>query len=175
MDRPQIIKTLRENHDEFLRYINELSDAEFLFSHPQKWSAGQQLAHIVKCVEPLVQAFHMPHSVLAQNFGTTDRPGRSYDELLADYEVQLNAGGKAPSRFVPEAVTLAEKQTISAQLEKSVHELCAGVERFSEDELDTYQLPHPLLKHISLREMLYNAICHVKHHQQQAVRNLQLL
>ena len=45
-------------------------------------------------------------------------------------------------------------------------------DKFSEDEIDTYILPHPLLGKLTIREMIYFTIYHVEHHQNNTKQNL---
>ena len=53
MNKTVLTKELTINHNLFLEYINSLTDKEFNGKLDQKWSAGQELEHIVKSVEPL--------------------------------------------------------------------------------------------------------------------------
>lgn len=172
MNKQAVTDALTKNHNSFIHYLNELSAEEYLFSHEQKWTAGQQQAHIVLCVKPLVQVFSMDKPMIAQTFGKADRASRSYDVLLTDYLQKLDEGGKAPSRFVPEPVPADQQKALNEKLEKLVKELCSKIETFTEEELDGLFIPHPLLGNLTLREMLYNAICHVEHHYESIKRNL---
>lgn len=158
MNKQAITTSLNQHYKAFTEYINGLPEGDYTKSYQQKWTAGQQLEHIVICVKPLVQVFSMAPAAIAANFGTTDRAGRSYATLLHDYQEKLNAGGKAPARFLPDASNAPPKNALIKELESLVSTLCSRIENFTEEELDTLCLPHPLLGNISIREMLYNAI-----------------
>ena len=175
MNKQAIIDLLIENHTSFISYINSLTTEEYSFSYQQKWTAGQQLEHIVLCVKPLVQVFSMDKPAIAQTFGVADRPGITYDALLTNYKEKFKEGGKAPERFVPETVSPDQRELLSETLKKLTNELCSKVNSFTEQELDSLCIPHPLLGKLTLREMLYNAIYHVEHHQAQAKRNIKEL
>jgi hypothetical protein len=172
MNKTEIKDSLEKGYLIFAKYISELSKDEFSFTHQSKWSAGQQLKHIVLCVNPLVQVFGMPKAMIEQNFGTTEIPSRTYDKLLADYLEKLNQGGKAPNQYVPEIVSENEKLELLKTLPKLIDKLNIEIENFTEKDLDTLCIPHPLLGKITLREMLYNAIYHVEHHQKMTESNL---
>lgn len=172
MNKTEIKNSLEKRHLAFVDYINGLNDDEFKFAYESKWTAGQQLKHILLCVSPLVQVFGMPSIMIEQNFGTTKTESRTYEKLLVDYLEKLNNGGKAPSQYVPEIVTDNEKSELLNTLPKLIKKLNKEIEVFTENELDTLCIPHPLLGNISLREMLFNAIYHVKHHQNLTVNNL---
>jgi len=87
---------------------------------------------------------------------------------------KLENGGKATRRFIPRTITLNQKETIIKALNKNTSVLCSKVEKFTEQELDTLILPHPLLGKLTIREMLYFTIYHVGHHHEITKRNLTL-
>ncbi|HLP20502.1 MAG TPA: DinB family protein [Chitinophagales bacterium] len=173
MSKPEITTALTEKYSAFTNYINSISATDYMYSYNGKWTAGQQLEHIVICVKPLVQVFSMDKNAIAQTFGTTNKTGRDYETLLSEYQTKLTEGGKAPTKFVPDTITTIEQRpALTETLPKLINKLNEKIETFSEQELDTLCIPHPLLGSISLREMLYNAIYHVQHHQNAAVENL---
>jgi hypothetical protein len=58
-----------------------------------------------------------------------------------------------------------QKAALSVQLNVIISKLTKGIAGFTEKDLDTIILPHPLLGKITYREMMYFTICHVLHHQ----------
>jgi hypothetical protein len=165
MDKQNIIKKLTENHEEFIACVSQLSADEFSVSKNEKWTAGQQLEHILLSVKPVSLAFRLPMFLLKLIWGKSNREGRSYDELIARYHAKLANGSKATGPFIPKKVDLHQGQKLKASLNKEVAKLCKAIEKRSEEELDQYILPHPLLGKLTLREMLYFTIYHVKHHE----------
>jgi hypothetical protein len=172
MTKQAITDLLVKNYNIFIDYINSLTAEEYSFRYAQKWTAGQQLKHIVLCVKPLVQVFGMDKQQIQRTFGSTDKPGLSYDDLLALYEAKLKQTYNTPSKYLPEPVSLEEREILAQTLSKLIQSLCAQIENFTDQELDSLLIPHPLLGNITLREMLYNAISHVQHHQEIAMQNL---
>ncbi|MFT3912326.1 MAG: DinB family protein [Ferruginibacter sp.] len=175
MDRYKIITLLRQDHDSFISYINSLTNEAFLFSNQQKWTAGQQLDHIYLSVKPLTLALSLPHFFIRLVFGKSNRQGRSYEDLVKKYQSKLENGGKAPGRFIPKAIAFDQKEKIINALNKTTNILCSKVEKSTEQELDTFILPHPLLGKLTIREMLYFTIYHVGHHHELTKRNLEQL
>jgi hypothetical protein len=173
MTKKVIISSLTGKYDSFIKFINELTKEEYLYSNKGKWGAEQQLEHIVLCVKPLVQVFSMDKEIIGQTFGRTNRESRNYDALLNDYIGKLTEGGKAPDRYEPETTLSNSKEKLTESLVNLIKELCLKIDTFSEQELDSLLIPHPLLKNLTLREMLYNTIYHVEHHQNQIKQNLQ--
>lgn len=175
MDKEELTDKLVSTHKNFEKYLLSLSTEELHHKPNGKWSAFQQLAHIVVCLKPLVQVYGMPTNMIAMMFGRSEEDLIfSYNDHVAAYEAKLAAGGKAPAQFWPENVQASEVKTLCKILEDRVLALTKGLRNISEEDLNALQIPHPLLGEISLREMLYNAIYHVQHHHKQAELNLQL-
>lgn len=172
MDRHKIIDLLKSLHISFINYIDDLPGNSFLFSHDQKWTAGQQLRHIHLSVKPLNLVLSLPKFLTRFIFGKANRPGKTYDDLVKKYLHKLKNGGRATSRFIPKSIAFADKQNLIKVLDKNIFKLCSTIENFTETELDTIILPHPLLGKLTLREMLYFTIYHVGHHHEIVKRNV---
>jgi hypothetical protein len=172
MNKEEIIDALNEKYNLFIEYIISLSQEDYEWRYQQKWTAGEQLEHIVICAKPLVQVFNMDKNLIQNTFGKTYRQGRSYEALKSEYLYKLSEGGKAPERFLPDISTTKQKADLIEKLRLLVHDLCAAIEKFSEEDLDSLCIPHPLFGQLTLREMLYNALYHVEHHQQLAIKYL---
>jgi hypothetical protein len=172
MNKQEIINALKLGHQSFVDYILQLPDEDFLKQLPGKWSTGQQLDHIFRAVRPVTLAFGLPAFVLKMIFGKSNRPGRTYEELVAKYKSKLAAGGIASGRFIPEKIKLSNRLNLAQSLILKVGKLCHEVENYPDDQLDTLILPHPLLGKLTLREMLYFTIYHVEHHHAITKRSL---
>lgn len=174
MNKFEIISALREKHLDFTDYIASLSDEDFMyFPMEEKWTAGQQAEHIHLSVSPVATAMKLPNFILGPAFGKANRPSRTYDEVVAKYQRKLAEGGVATSRFRPDTVTATQKAEIKNRVDSAVEKLCGRIEKFSEEQLDTFLLPHPLLGKMTLREMLYFTIYHVQHHHKMTILNLE--
>lgn len=162
------IKTvLKANHSIFQKYVMSLNETDFVFSPNEKWSAGMQLEHIIKSVKPLNLAFGLPKFILKWKFGIANRPSKTYEALVLKYQDKLKTviGGAAPKRFSPSKVTYEQQDSKCKELIKTIEKLCNKVGEFSEEDLDKYIIPHPLLGKLTVREMLYFTMYHVQHHQ----------
>lgn len=173
MTKQEIIQKLISNHANFIVFIDTLSTIDFEFSKEEKWSAGQQLDHIYKSVNPLVLGFLLPKFFIGYWFGKANRPSKGYDTLVNKYLVKIKEGGKASGRFVPPVVKFTEKEKLKSTLKIAVAKLASRVDSFSEKQLDELILPHPLLGKVTVREMLYFTIYHVEHHKSIILRDLQ--
>lgn len=172
MNKAEIQQALLENHSRFIKHIANLSDADFLLSRNGKWTAGQQLEHIIKSVRPVRLALSLPAFLLRIIFGKANRDSKSYEALVEKYKQKLLAGGQASAPFIPGIVGIEDRKNLSAKLLTLTNSLSNHISSFSEEQLDAHILPHPLLGKLTLREMLYFTIYHVAYHENQVVQNL---
>jgi hypothetical protein len=173
MNKPAIKTMLLEQHHSFITYLDGLTNEEFLVSKNGKWTAGQQLEHIVISVKPLRQVLRLPKFILPLIWGKANRASKSYEDLVKKYLAKLENGGRATPRFSPKTVSVEKRQALQSKLKKEVEKLAKQLDKMSEEELDQYILPHPLLGKLTIREMLYFTIYHVQHQEELTKRNLQ--
>lgn len=162
MTRQEIQPLLDEKYRAFLNYLRKMPALQAYMSAPGKWSPAQQAEHLVRSVRPVALAFGLPKFILSLLFGKANRPSRSFDELVARYQARLAAGGRASKPFIPGVP--GNLPRVYSRLEKTVGRLSNRIGRFSETELDTLLLPHPLMGKLTLREMLYFTAYHADHH-----------
>ena len=170
MNKGELQQNLVKHYAGFVEYINSMSQDEVNISYNGKWSPVKQVDHLVRSVAPVRLALTIPSFILRIFFGSANRPSRKYDELVAKYHAKLQAGGRASGRFLPDKKP-KQALKLTTQLTHLIQSLNQKVESFSEEQLDTLILPHPLLGKLTLREMLYFTIYHVQHHHQQVLAN----
>jgi DinB superfamily len=171
LTKAQITEKLNANHNKLVEMVSSLSEADFLAAPSGKWTAGQQLEHIYKSVKPLTMAIGLPKIALRVLIGKANRPSRDYDAVVAKYHEALAKGGKAPYSFIPAVVSYKDKDKLAAKVKRNVSKLISGLDRYSEQDLDKYLLPHPLLGGLTVREMLYFTIYHSEHHYKSIQQN----
>lgn len=162
--KSEIIAALNEEVDTFNQFILPMNKEQFEATPGGKWSAGQNLDHLIRSIKPLQMAYGLPKLMLRILFGKTNRPSRTYDEVVTKYKNKLAAGGRASGPFVPPAILFKNKEALLKKYDEQKQKLIAKIEKQSEKELDEYILPHPLLGKVTLREMLYFTIHHNVHH-----------
>lgn len=163
MDRSEINASLLKHHEAFIARVLAVPRNVRDVSRNGKWTPAQQLDHILRAVRPMAMALLVPKWFLRWRFGKPNRPPRDFNALVQRYKEKLEAGGRASGRFVPPAIP-AEGERIDASLQNTVRTLSSRVNKWTEHELDTVLLPHPLLGKLTVREMLYFTIYHVQHH-----------
>ena len=171
MTKEVIIKKLLSNHQEFVELIFSLTENEFSYSPNGKWTAGQHFEHIYLSVSPLTKALRMPGLLLKLIFGKANRPSKDYDALVKKYHDKLEKGGAASGRFIPKQIAFDDREKLQQKLLRTVKKLCKAVDGYTEQELDQYILPHPLLGKLTIREMLYFTMYHVEHHKKLIIQS----
>ncbi len=165
MNKKEIAELLQKNHQEFIEMVNALREEDFSYAPTNKWTAGQQLDHLVRSVQPVNMAFALPKVILQLMFGKANRPSKSFTELVEKYNKKIEEGAKASGIFIPPPIAFNKKGKLIKRLSKLSSALSKKALSQSEQNLDTYILPHPLLGKITMREMLYFTADHVQHHQ----------
>jgi hypothetical protein len=173
MQKQTIKSHLLESHHSFISYLDTLTEQELQSAKDDKWSAVQQLEHIHLSVQPVGLVFGFPKFLLKLIWGKANRTSLSYDDLVKKYMSKLEKGGKASGRFVPKEVSYERALKLKVVLKNEVEKLVRKLDNFTEDDLDKYVLPHPLLGKLTLREMLCFTIYHVKHHEEIVKRDLE--
>ncbi|MGG8496767.1 DinB family protein [Tenacibaculum sp. TC6] len=164
MQKAELIKKFIQNHQEIIQYIDNLDEKKFTYVHNGKWSAGQQLEHILLTIIPFPNIL-FSKKYLIEKFGYINRETWNYQTVLENYSKTTL---KAPDRFLPqEKITINQKSTIISDIKKILEQIKECFEKYSEEELDTLTLPHPLLGKITIREMFYLMLFHPLHHKKQ--------
>ena len=141
-----------------------VSEEKFYEEKNEKWSIGGNVDHLTMSSFEIVSMTAKPKAMFKQ-FGKAKRPSRSYEELVATYKKVLSKGRKAPTDYSP--VPNAPKSR--EELLKSIGMLQAKLEKripeyWTEEELDTYRLPHPAMGMMTMREILAFTVLHNYHH-----------
>lgn len=165
-DKKFIADLLQAHADSFIQFVNRQSEESFTKSLNNKWSVGQNVDHLIRSLSPVNQALLLPSFVLRLVFGKPNRPCRTYQQLVERYHMKLSAGGTASGRFIPPVVTWSQKSKHLDEFTRQANRMAKRMASWSENQLDQYLLPHPLLGKITLREMLFFSAYHIQHHLQ---------
>jgi DinB superfamily len=165
MNKPEILQKLAEGFSLVDETLRKVDNAIFYIRKDNKWSIAENCKHLFLSVKPLNTAFSLPNFALLF-FGKLNRPTRNYDEMVEKYLQKLAEGAVATSQFVPEKISVENsKEDLIQELKKINDSFLKKVDDFTEDDLDKYLIPHPVLGKLTIREMLYFTICHTLHHQ----------
>lgn len=164
MTKQALLEAFIRNHREIINYVDRLNDTTFQYHSNDKWTAGQQLQHIFLTLVPFPKVL-ASKTYIQEKFGKPDRPAWSYDTVLENY---LQTSLQAPAVYLPEAmISPGEKEQLISDIQEILAQIVRLLEHYSEEELDTLLLPHPLLGNLSIREMFYLMTYHPIHHLRQ--------
>ena len=166
-NRRTIIEALEAAHEAGQDYWASFSTAEFFAPMGSHWSAAEHLRHLTRSMTPLLPVLRMPRVALRLAFGAATAPSRSYGQVEAMYERALAGGGTAgrfaPSPERPDGDT-ARRDAIMDAHSETLRGLTQAMDRWSEAQLDSHRLPHPLLGKLTVREMMLFTLLHNQHH-----------
>ena len=170
--REELFAALKDSNQRAADWFLAIPTSDFFRREAEAWSPSDNLDHLIKAVKPITKALKLPRITLQAMFGKPEKASANYEELCQRYRDVIARGGQAAGRYLPEQknpVDDAEEQK-SRLLEgwtKASNELASVAEKWQEADLDWYQLPHPLLGKLTIREMLYFTIYHNLRHASQ--------
>jgi len=165
----EIVAAMTRLHTESERYLETVPAIEFAAPQGEKWSPADHVRHLAKSTYPLVGALGLPKIVLGLRFGRCRSGSRSLPEMREIYRATLRETGATAGRFAPSPQSsptdpAAWQREVLAKWRGAVSGLAAKIPGWSEAALDRYQLPHPLLGKLTVREMLLFTVYHNAHH-----------
>lgn len=169
MTKQELIKAFYDNHKEMSDYINSLTDEQFVYSRNGKWTAGQQFSHVYLTLLPFPKILPSKEYIV-QKFGKIDRPIWSYNTVIENY---FKTSRQAPQQFIPEQVSPLQKEIITGDLQRILLTIQQLLDQYTDEELDTFVIPHPLLGKLTIREVFYLMTYHATHHLRQIEQNLE--
>lgn len=164
MDKTTLIKSLDGTVVQFIELVNNLNKDEFENNINDKWSAGQDLVHLIKVLRIVNIGFTLPKPFLRLMFGINKNDNRTFEHLQKLYKSALEGGAKAPTIYIPKPVSYNEKDNLIKKYESLNKSFIDKLNNHTQFELDTYRLPHPILGKISLRELANFTSFHTSHH-----------
>ena len=166
MQKDDIILKLEEKHNELLHWLKNQDINKWQSGPEGKWTAGQHAMHLLQSIKALNSAMSIPKFLLKVKFGKSNREVRDYDTVVNRYQERLiDAQGLtfkgSQNMKVP---TTHEKQYILNRLQVENKKLQYKTKKWSEKQLDSYILPHPLMGKMPVREIVMWTAHHVEHH-----------
>lgn len=157
-------------------FFASLTPEQLTTRRADEWAPLDDLAHLRLSVQPVVRALMAPKVVIALRFGVARRPSLPYSALAARYRARLEGGVRAPPQFVPrprhDLTPEAYRDHLLTRWAELGDRLWRALERWNERSIDRYQLLHPALGKLTVREILYFTHLHNLHHIEVAERRL---
>ena len=166
--QPEIIAQFAQVHEACERFALSLPAAEFVQPQGEKWSPADHVRHLAKSTFPVAKALRLPKPLLLALFGASGGSSRSLPALREVYLEKLRAGGQA-GRFAPSQQEVTGdpetyRREVLGRWRKAMTAVHTNTHSWSEQALDRYRLPHPLLGRLTVREMLLFTLYHSVHH-----------
>lgn len=165
MNKTTIKSILVESFTGFTNFTDTLSDHRFMVSPEGKWSAGQQLDHLIRSVKPVNTVLGLPR-IFLRFFGKPALPSRSYEQVEEMYKLALEKGRTTTRPYIPPVTSAAQRNVLQLQFHQQKDRLLSLLGQWAENDLDKYQVTHPLTGKLTIRELLYFTACHNEHHLQ---------
>ena len=160
MSKADIEQAWRDISSEVTSTFAELSPEDFS-AQQVGWSYAQNLDHLIRSATAIANALALPKLLIRTLFGKATN-SRTSDDVRSKYLAQLDQGSQAGGKFVP---TGSQGQAdMLRQWDRVSSKLLTNLDRWSEQQLDTLRLPHPLLGKLTVREMLFFTEFHTRHH-----------
>ncbi len=163
-NKQEIIVELRDS----FRVLKETSAAVdstlYNTSKNDKWTAAENIAHLVSATRMTAIPFMLPKFVPVLLYGKPNRTSHGYTKIVDNYIHKLEHGAKASGVYIPKKVNYTQASLhdkLNAQAEKL---LSALESKWTDEQLDHYQISHPILGLLTLRELAYFTIYHNGHH-----------
>lgn len=162
MTKSEIITNLNTTHSVFWDTAIHLPNPTI--SVNGKWSVAQNVEHINIGLLRVSNYLTLPKSSIEANFGLSERVSSSKETIIKVMKNALENGVKATAPFIPELNLETSIEELVAQGKDLLDAFISNLQNWSEDELEKYNCPHPVLGKITVREILYFTIYHVQHH-----------
>jgi uncharacterized damage-inducible protein DinB len=165
----ELSTALKQVFREVADFFAQIPARQFFEHSSEAWSPAENLVHLSKSVSPVAKAMKFPKLLSAVVFGTSNGSSRRLAQIKEAYLLELAHGAQATGRFVP-TVEMAPadieqaKNTVLAKWSETGDKLLAVLREWAETDLDRFQLPHPILGQVTVREMLFFTLYHSQHH-----------
>lgn len=171
MTEPQtktdLIARLAVVHRGVIDSLNAMSQAQFDNGTDAVWPPSGYLKHLILSNKPVVRALGLPKEKLEETFGLAPQASQTFGQVVEIYTARIASGVRAEDnpqvtpmvyRF-PEGVEDV-KTHLTEVWDTANQNLFKVLETWSDADLDRYQLPHPVLGLITVREMLFFTLHH---------------
>jgi len=166
MTKVEVIDALMQKHEILIEWLRGHPDQNWVKGPQDKWNTGEHIVHLIQSENALNKALWLPKFYLKYKFGTNNRENRTYHQIVKKYQDKLanNPGVVAKISADMPIIALTNKITYISTLEKEKMKLIKKIQKWTEHDLDTYLLPHPLMGRMTIREIVIWTAYHTEHH-----------
>ena len=162
--KDEIVTELRSSFQQLDKVGNAVSRESFNISKEGKWTAAENIRHLVTGTKITSMAFNLPKFVHIILYGRHKHPSHTYTKVVDNYHKKLDQGAKAFGVYVPKKIDY-NQQELTLRLAAEGNKLIEAInKKWSETQLDHYRVKHPILGLLTMRELAYFTIYHNAHH-----------
>lgn len=162
--KADLLKQLDLLTEEYRKVISATSIDHMNIQIDGKWSIYQNIDHINKSNKLTAVGYMTPKFMLQTLFGKSKNGSRSTEEIIRLYQAELQNGAKSPKLFEAGTSDMKESSPLLQKYNDQIASLKSQVESWSDDELNTYRMKHPILGNLTGKEMLSFTVYHQFHH-----------
>ena len=162
--KEEIIAGLGTSAEAVSTWIEHQSEEKFIEGPLDKWTTSQHLDHLHQVVVLINKALRLPKFLLRWRFGKPNRKGRDYDALVTRYKEKLKGFVGTNNTTSGKTHAIEEKKSLLVNFQIQIQRLQKVLEKWSEEDLDKYLIPHPLLGKLTIRELMLWMVYHHYHH-----------
>jgi hypothetical protein len=162
-----LIDRLTEVQHGVAQTVVGMTQHQFDYGTDAVWSPSSYLKHLLLSNKPFVKALGLPKEQLETLFGLSADSARTFADVVEIYTARIAAGIRAEDNPQVTPVTYRMPQDVTderaylVETWNTAHEnLFKVLQTWSEEALDRYQLPHPVMGLISVRAMLFFTLHH---------------
>ena len=162
--KEEIVAALTHSFQQLDNLCRAVDPPLFNVSKEGKWTPAENFQHLVTATRMTSLAFSLPKWMPRLLYGLPKRTSHGYSKVVDNYQRKLNQGAKASGPYVPKKIKY-EPAKLQHQLAKEGERLVRLIAtKWSDEQLDAYQVAHPILGLLTLRELAYFNIYHNGHH-----------
>lgn len=166
MDKLAIADLIEEKYQVLFDWLNQQPTENWETGPEGKWTTSQHILHLVNSLQLLNNALSYPRFFLKYKFGLSNRPSRSYEEVVKKYQDKLVENLDKSIEFNKDLKSplLKDKPRLMTRLQIQHKKLQYKTRKISDVNLDTLVIPHPLMGKMTVRELIMWAAYHTEHH-----------
>ncbi|MBG7613322.1 DinB family protein [Polaribacter sp. BAL334] len=166
MDKLAIADLIEEKYQVLFDWLNQQPAENWETGPEGKWTTSQHILHLVNSLQLLNNALSYPRFFLKYKFGLSNRPSRSYEEVVKKYQDKLVENLDKSIEFNKDLKSplLKDKPRLMTRLQIQHKKLQYKTRKISDVNLDTLVIPHPLMGKMTVRELIMWAAYHTEHH-----------
>lgn len=164
MNKTTLIDFLQKGFEEVESLTTATPKEAFYFKPADTvWSAAENLQHLIQSVQPLNRLLGRPKNYFAEKWGYANHLSRTYEGVVDNYHAALTKSVGATGAFVP-LTPNPDVNLLVTEFTQSNDALINHLADWTEEELDNYVIPHPLMGPLTVGEMMLFTAYHTRHH-----------